>query len=64
MSIEMENPQTPIQLVDAAWNYVGQLRIALGVGDQTHIQKCLFEIDRLLSVAMEELENAEGQKSK
>lgn len=33
MSIEMENPKTLLELVDAAANHVAQIRIALMIGD-------------------------------
>lgn len=56
MSIEMENPQTVRELVDAAWNYVEQARLAMMVGDRKHLETAISETARLLSVAMEKLE--------
>jgi len=56
MSIEMKCPKDAKEAVDAAWNHVGQLRIAIMIGHKSHVESSLFEIDRLLSVAMQYLE--------
>lgn len=34
MSIEMENPETVVEKIDAASNYVAQIRLALMTGDK------------------------------
>lgn len=53
MSIEMENPQTLPELIDAAWNYVEQIRLASMVGDKARMELAINEASRLLSVAIE-----------
>lgn len=56
MSIEMENPQTLSELIDAAWNHVEQIRIANTIGNKSHVEKAVSEASRLLSLAMEKIE--------
>lgn len=52
----MENPQTTLERIDAAWNHVEQSKLALMIGDKTHVMKALQEASRLLSVAVEDLQ--------
>jgi hypothetical protein len=62
MSIEMDNPRTTLERVDAAWNYIAQLRLALIAGDRAHAFKCIDEASRLLSVAVEDLQLKEEKR--
>ena len=55
MSIEMENPTTPLELIDAAANYVEQMALAKTIGDEKQFKKAhqkagdfLFKAARLL----------------
>lgn len=59
MSIELENPQTLAEILDAAWNHVGQIRIALLCENNDRVQKSLAEMDRLFSLAVEKVEESE-----
>ncbi len=54
MSIEMENPQTLPEILDAAWNHVGQIRVALMCGNIERVQASLSEMDRLFSLAQDQ----------
>lgn len=54
MSIEMENPETLVGKIDAAWNYVTQIRLAMSVGDMKRVLFAQTEASRLLSLAMDE----------
>lgn len=60
MSIEMENPQTLVELIDAASNWVAQIRLADAIGDKNHISKAISEAERLLSIALEKAEELEN----
>jgi len=55
----MENPQTAMEMVDAAWNYVEQARLAMMVGNRQHLEKTISEASRLLGNAMEKMEEDE-----
>lgn len=59
MSIEMDNPKTTLERVDAAWNYIEQIRLAVSLGQYTHVLKCVEEASRLLSVVVEDLNKEE-----
>jgi hypothetical protein len=61
MSIELENPETVLGKVDAAWNYVEQIRLALNIGDTAHAMTCVSNAAILLSVAVEQLEKEESE---
>lgn len=52
----MENPKTSKEMVDAAWNYVEQARLAMMVGDKKHLETAISEASRLLGNAMEKME--------
>jgi hypothetical protein len=55
MSIEMQNPEGVAGKVDAAWNYVEQIGLALSIGDIAHAKRAKIEAARLLSLATDEL---------
>ncbi len=59
MSIDLTNPPTALGKVDAAWNYLEQTRLALMMGDKAHAEKALNEAVRLLSTAVEQLQESE-----
>ncbi|HRQ88090.1 MAG TPA: hypothetical protein PLA50_04790, partial [Bacteroidia bacterium] len=59
MSIEMDNPGTLIGKIDAAWNYVEQIGLALGINDIEHVKRARGEAVRLLSQALAELQEEE-----
>jgi len=48
MSIEMENPQAPIELLDAATNHIGQAILASRMNDRGHVESALEAAQRLL----------------
>lgn len=48
MSIEMENPETPLEIIDAARNWNAQIRIASMIGDSRRVEMCIEKIDALL----------------
>lgn len=48
--------KTVAEMVDEAANYVGQLRLAIAVKDEAHIEKCLEEAYHLLFEAALKLE--------
>jgi hypothetical protein len=58
MSIEMETPETLIEKIDAAWNYIGQARLASAVGDQVKLLEVLDKAGELLGASMEILQEA------
>lgn len=60
MSIEIENPQTTKEMVDAAWNYVEQARLAMMIGDRQRLETAISEASRLLGNAMQKMEEDEG----
>lgn len=55
----MENPSTPLEMVDAAANYVSQIRLCLQMGDQARAMKCVEQAERLLVNATEKLDGSE-----
>lgn len=66
MSINLENPDTVLGMVDAAANYVSQIRLALGIcpiahPSLDHAMKCAEQAERLLFNATCKIE--EDQKS-
>lgn len=54
MSIEMNNPESLPGKIDAAWNCVEQIGLALNIGDVPHAKKAKEDAARLLSLAMDE----------
>lgn len=59
MSIEMENPQTVQDLIDAAWNHVEQARVAMMAGDRKRLEEAIHQTSLLLASAVEKLEEQE-----
>lgn len=59
MSIEMENPESPVELVDAARNHLAQLRIAVAVGDIRRALQSLDRAEELLFKLQTKLEESE-----
>lgn len=54
MSIEMDNPQSKLEKIDAASNLIGQIGIALAIGDVEHAKQCQKKsMNLLMSVLME-----------
>ncbi len=60
MSIEMDNPKTILEKLDAAANYAAQIRIALMIGDKARVDFALSKIDDLLFEAKLQIEDEEG----
>lgn len=58
MSIEPENPDNALGMVDAAANYVAQIQLALRVRDVQHAGKCAEQAARLLFGALRKLEES------
>lgn len=52
----MKNPETLVGKIDAAWNYVEQIGLALSIGDVAHANTAKSEAARLLSLAMDQTE--------
>lgn len=52
----MENPQTVAEQIDAASNYVAQIRLALMVGDKERAMNAVENASRLLFNAQCQLE--------
>jgi len=63
MSINLENPGSVLGKVDAALNFIGQIRLAMMVGDRQHQEKAINEAERHLNNAMEQLEEDETPKT-
>lgn len=59
MSINMTNPTTLLELIDAASNHVAQIRLATMIGDRARVETSIVEAERLLSLAMEKAESLE-----
>jgi hypothetical protein len=57
MSINLENPDTVLGLVDAAANYVAQITLALRVGNGQHAEQCAEKAQRLLMKAVDKLQD-------
>ena len=56
MSIEMENPKTVMQKIDAAANLVEQMKLAHTINDYSHFNKCHEKAGKFLFDAMRQLE--------
>lgn len=59
MSIEMQSPQTPVELIDAARNYLAQTRIAVTIGDIRRGMQTLDKAEELLFQCQTKLEETE-----
>lgn len=55
MSIEMENPKTLMEKIDAAANLVEQMSLAHTIKDESHFKKCHKEAGELLFDAINKL---------
>lgn len=62
MSINLKNPETVMGKVDAATNYVAQIRIALMIGDAQRARRAVEQAERLLFSAMQQIEEAGTQE--
>lgn len=60
MSIEMDNPKTVYEKVDAAANYVEQIRIAIAVGDIKRANATIDTVGQLLFETMRQIEKNES----
>ena len=56
MSIEIENPETTLEKVDAAANLVEQMSLAYRMQDSKHFDECLNKVRNLLAQATDELD--------
>ena len=52
MSIEMDNPQSKLEKIDAASNLIAQIGIALTIGDIEHAKQCQKKSLNLLMSAL------------
>lgn len=57
MSINLENPETLQGKIDAAANFVAQIRLALMIGDKARAQGSVENAERLLAGALDMAEN-------
>lgn len=55
MSINLETPETALGMVDAAGNYVAQIRLALMVGDKPRAMHALEKAERLVFDAVQSI---------
>ena len=55
-SVEMENPKTVMEKIDAAHNLVEQIRIANIIRDFSHVEECVERASNLLFEATQMLE--------
>lgn len=60
MNINLENPNTVLGMVDAAANYVAQIRIALMVGDKSRAMRAIDKAEKLLFDALRKIEETEA----
>lgn len=56
MSIEMDNPQTPLEKVDAAANYVEQMYLSSKIGDIKTFEVAHTKAASLLADVTDELD--------
>lgn len=56
MSIEMNNPKTPLEKIDAAANLVEQMFLAHSIRDEKKFKEAHFKAGDLLFKAMRQLE--------
>lgn len=61
MSINLENPETILGKVDAASNFVAQIRLALMIGDTKHAMRAVEQAERHLFNALGQLELEEEE---
>lgn len=56
MSIDLENPDTVLGKIDAAANFVAQIRLATMIGDKERVLFAIAEAERLLFNAQCQIE--------
>lgn len=61
MSINLENPETVLGKVDAAANFVAQIRLAMMVGDGVKAMGAVIQAERLLFAAQGQIEEQEDE---
>jgi hypothetical protein len=59
MSIEMDNPKTPLEQADAAANLVEQMMLAHSIRDEAHFKKAHKKASDLLFELIQQLEEKE-----
>lgn len=52
----MKNPETPLEIIDAARNWNAQIRIASTIGDKQRVETCVDKIEALLFALQEKTE--------
>ena len=60
MSIELRNPEMVLGKIDAAANYVAQIRIASMIGDDATVLFAVGEAERLLFAAQIQIEEQDA----
>lgn len=60
MSINLDNPETLLGKIDAAANFVAQIRLMLMVGDDRRALTAVGEAERHLNNALEQCEEQEA----
>lgn len=56
MSIEMDNPQSPLELADAIGNLIEQIRLASMIGDKAHLSTAVDRASELCFQLVEALQ--------
>lgn len=56
MSINLVNPETVVGKIDAAGNFVAQIRLALMAGDKERAMTAVAEAERHISNALKQCE--------
>lgn len=56
MSINLVNPETVLGKIDAAGNFVAQIRLALMVGEKGRAMNAVTEAERHINNALEQCE--------
>ena len=64
MSINLLNPETVQGKVDAAANFIGQIRLAHMIGDRTRVETAIAEAERHLFNALQQIEEQEDSQTK
>lgn len=64
MSINLEKPETVLGKVDAAANFVAQIRLATMIGDSAKVTSAIAEAERLLHTATCQIEEEESDVDK
>ena len=63
MSIDLENPESVLGKVDAARNYVAQIRLATTMGDTKRVMEAIEKADALLFAAHIQIETEEASSA-